>query len=137
MSLQRGCQFCGRRMRGVTPGALTILLDGQPLDAAIVLCAEHGVEIRRVLDMLRQRSTIAQHARALDVTVVNQQAINAPTELFPAIPNAVVVPLQHAPAPVDARLPMPLQRPVEKDPVPRSRHRHNLASLRTIWRDGT
>jgi hypothetical protein len=82
MSLLRACQFCGRRMRGVTPGAMTILLDGQPLDVAVVLCSEHSMEIRRVLDALRQRSTVAQQARAVDVTQRLTPVSDAETEHF-------------------------------------------------------
>jgi len=85
MSLLRACQFCGHRMRGIVPGAMTILMDGQPLDASVVLCAEHGMEVRRVLDMLRQRSTVAQHARSVDVTQPLTPVVTAPTEMFPKI----------------------------------------------------
>lgn len=118
MSLQRGCQFCGRRMRGVTPGAMTILVDGQPIDAAIVVCGEHALEIRRVLDALRQRSVVAQHARALDVTQITTRVTAAPTEQFPTVTAAL-----------DAQLPMPLQRP-----EPQRHARRNLATMRNVWR---
>jgi hypothetical protein len=113
MSLQRGCQFCGRRLRGTTPGAMTILIDGQPLDASIVVCGEHALEIRRVLDALRQRSIVAQHARAMDVTQLTTRVTAAPTEQFPAVT-----------APLSAQLPMPLQRPEQPQ-------RH---ARRSIWR---
>src|SRR5690349_24897998 len=128
VSLQRGCQFCGKRLRGVTPGAMTILLDGQPLDAAVVICTEHAIEVRRVLDMLRQRSIVAQHARAIDVTQPIARVGSAPTERFPKVavdPAAFRQESLGQVAPVDAQLPVPLQ--------PR-RPRRNLTSMRGVWR---
>ena len=86
MSLQRGCQFCGRRMRGVTPGALTILIDGQPLDAAIVLCSQDAIEVRRVLELLRQHSTVAQQARSVAVTQQITRIPDAVTEHYATLP---------------------------------------------------
>jgi hypothetical protein len=127
VSLLRACQFCGRRMRGVTPGAMTILLDGQPLDVAVVLCAEHGMEIRRVLDGLRTRSTVAQQAREVDVTQRLMPVADAVTEHF-ARAKQLITEDQYR----HAALGQPLAV-VPTPAAPRPRPRRNIASLRG-WR---
>lgn len=86
MSLQRGCQFCGRRLRGTMPGACTIMFDGQPLDASVVLCGEHAHEIVRVLSEMRQRSIIAQQARSVAVTQQITRVPDAVTEHYATLP---------------------------------------------------
>lgn len=141
MSIQRGCQFCGKRLRGVVPGAMTIELDGAPPDAAIVLCTEHAIEVRRVLDELRHRSIVAQHARAVDITQPQTRIAGAPTELFPLVGDTMPAHLATLPPgtlrrsdldeqifeqeahgrwPQDrsARLPVPLSREPARRPTP-------------------
>jgi len=71
VSIQRTCRHCGRRFHGTTPGAMTIMLDGQPFEAAIVLCAEGAIDVRRALDELLSRAhrrAVAQHAQRLNLT---------------------------------------------------------------------
>lgn len=70
VSIQRTCRHCGRRMHGTTPGAITIMLDGQPLEASIVLCSEGAIDVRRALDQIINRAhrrAVADHARRLDL----------------------------------------------------------------------
>ena len=110
MSIQRACRFCGRRLRGTMPGAMTIMLDGQPFDAAIALCSEHTIDVRRVLDAMARRSVVAQQAREVDVTTRLRPVGDAMTEHFGSVPR-------DAPAfrreslgewPVDAQVAVPL-----------------------------
>lgn len=92
MSIQRACQHCGKRLHGTTPGAVTIMLDGQPLEASIVLCAEGAIDVRRALDQIISRAhrrAVAQHAqrlnlasRAPDQTTILRPPADAMTEHF-------------------------------------------------------
>ena len=85
--IQRFCRFCGYRLRGNAPGAMTILLDGQPLDASIVICPRHAIQVQQVLETLRQHSAVAQRAQALDVTTQLRPVGDALTEHFAAVPR--------------------------------------------------
>lgn len=68
------------------PGACTIMFDGQPLDASVVLCGEHAHEIVRVLSEMRQRSIIAQQARSVAVTQQITRVPDAVTEHYATLP---------------------------------------------------
>lgn len=111
---------------------MTIILDGQPLDAAVVVCTHDAIEIRRVLDMLRQRSVVAQQARSVQITAQLTPVTDALTEHFERVPREIwqrpdTVIKEHfdqethghwQPAPIDAQIPVPLSRPPEQRPTP-------------------
>lgn len=121
MSIQRTCQACGRRLHGTTPGAITILVDGQPLDAAIVLCGTDAVNVRRVLDKLRGQGRVADQARHVHIDAPTQQLRPVPdavTEQFRTLPRDAIAAFNREThgtwppqrAPVDAQVAVPLNR---------------------------